>query len=334
MLYLDKEFVYRLKPYLDHFTQKSDYLYNFRCPLCSDSRKSKSKARGYIYRNDNNLFFHCHNCNVSLSLRNLLKEINHSLYQEYLMESLKERGLFEEVKDAVTHEVIEPLVFGKDIPLPTIASLPFSHPAKTYLKHRQISPVFWNDLYYASDFADFTHSTLENFVRKLPENDKRIVIPLRDENKNLLGWQGRSLFNHEIRYITIKTNEANRKVYGLDRLDKNQQIRVVEGPFDSMFLNNCVASIDSNLLHIVSTIDCAYADYLFVFDNEKRNKELHIAMRKVLKKEYPIVIWPEYLEQKDINEMVLAGVDVEKMITNRTFQGMRAKLEFEQWIKT
>ena len=70
---------------LERFTKRED-LYNFRCPICGDSQKKKHKARGYVYRKDNDLFFKCHNCSSGMSMSNFIKEINPTLHQQYVME--------------------------------------------------------------------------------------------------------------------------------------------------------------------------------------------------------------------------------------------------------
>ena len=41
--YIDLKFISNLKSRLPQFKQKNDYLFNFRCPHCGDSKKSKLK---------------------------------------------------------------------------------------------------------------------------------------------------------------------------------------------------------------------------------------------------------------------------------------------------
>ena len=62
--YIDLKFISNLKSRLPQFKQKNDYLFNFRCPHCGDSKKSKLKARAYLYRVKNDMFFKCHNCGM------------------------------------------------------------------------------------------------------------------------------------------------------------------------------------------------------------------------------------------------------------------------------
>ena len=65
-------------------------LYNFRCPICGDSKKNKSKTRGYLYAVKANTNFKCHNCGASMSLNNFLKHVDPAVHKQYVMEKFKE----------------------------------------------------------------------------------------------------------------------------------------------------------------------------------------------------------------------------------------------------
>ena len=88
--YVDIKYLNLMSHRLPRFSKKGDYLWNFRCPFCGDSKKSKSKARGYVYRTKNDLFYKCHNCSKGTNLGNLILEVDESLYKEYLVERYKE----------------------------------------------------------------------------------------------------------------------------------------------------------------------------------------------------------------------------------------------------
>jgi hypothetical protein len=150
-------------------------------------------------------------------------------------------------------------VFKKRIDLPTIALLPSGHYAKEYLKIREIPLDRLNDIYYAANFKDFIKDLVPDCDKTLYD-EPRIVIPFYDEEKNLLGVQGRAIGDSKIKYITIKTHEDNKKIFGLDRVDLSKRIYVVEGPLDSMFLQNSVAMMDADLL---DTLRQAMAEALY-----------------------------------------------------------------------
>ena len=88
--YIDIKYLNLLSTRLPKFKRKSEYLYNFRCPHCGDSQKSQTKARGFVYRKKNDMFFKCHNCGMGQTLGNLIKHLDPSMHKEYLFERFKD----------------------------------------------------------------------------------------------------------------------------------------------------------------------------------------------------------------------------------------------------
>jgi hypothetical protein len=278
----------------------------------------------------------CHNCGVSTTFFNFLKQVDPSLVQEYQLERYKngengnsnyQKAEFEDVKDSKP-------VFRQSLELPSIDSLPEAHFAKVYVQQRQIPKAFQSQLYYAEDFATFVQSM--GIEKELMQGDKRLVIPFYDKNKNLIAFQGRALGESKLRYITVKLHDDNKKIYGLDRLsdDEEKRIYVVEGPIDSMFLENAVATADSNLESIENTLD--KSKVILIFDNEPRNKEIVNQIEKAIDNHFHVVIWPEMIVEKDINDMVLSGFspdEIQDIIDKNTFVNLRAKFEFINWKK-
>jgi len=334
-VFIDRTFLLRVSPKLQKFTTKKPDLYNFRCPLCGDSTKNKTKARGYVYRKKNDYFYRCHNCGASTSFYNFLEKVDASLVKEYALERYKNgedgnqnypKPDFEEVK--------EKPVFKKKLDLPSIADLPDEHYAKVYVNNRKIPESKYSNLYYAEDFKKFVES-LNIEKDGLKDEDPRLVIPFYDEEKNLVAFQGRALGESKLRYITVKLTDENHKIFGLDNINKEEYVYVVEGPIDSLFLENAIATADSNLTAAEKHID--KSKIVLVYDNEPRNKELHKQMDKAIEEHYNVVIWPEMIEEKDINDMVLAGFspeEIQDIISKNTFVNLRAKMEFVNWKKT
>jgi transcription elongation factor Elf1 len=333
-VFIDRAFLLRISPKLQRFTQKKDDLYNFRCPLCGDSQKNKTKSRGYVYRKKNDYFYMCHNCGASTSFYNFLDKVDPTLIKEYALERYKngdnnksdhKTPEFEEFKT-------EKPTFKKSLELPSIDSLPEAHFAKVYVQQRWIPKDFLPQLYYAEDFAAFIQSL--GIEKELHKEDKRLVIPFYDKEKNLIAIQGRALGESKLRYITIKLHEDNHKFFGLDRIDEDKMIYVVEGPIDSMFLDNAVATADSNLESITSIYD--KSKVTLIFDNEPRNKEIVKKIDEAIEKHYNVVIWPEMIESKDINDMVREGFspdEIQDIISKYTFVNLRAKAELVNWKK-
>ena len=134
----------------------------------------------------------------------------------------------------------------------------------------------------------------------------RLVIPFFDKSGKMFAFQGRAFGKETPRYITLKLEENKEKIYGLDRIDYEDQVFVVEGPLDSLFLDNClaVAGADFNLLKLEPTTTTV------IYDNEPRNKHTVERMFKSVDRNYNVVVWPGDLKYKDINDMVLAGYDL------------------------
>jgi transcription elongation factor Elf1/5S rRNA maturation endonuclease (ribonuclease M5) len=338
-VFIDRAFLLRVSPKLHKFTQKKQDLFNFRCPLCGDSQKNKVKARGYVYRKHNNYFFMCHNCGASTSFYNFLEKVDSTLVKEYALERYKneDSGNINYKKPDFTEFKKTPVPnFKKRLDIPSIDSLPEEHFAKTYVLSRKLPAESFKELYYAEDFKAFVDGLGFNQLgqERLIEGDKRLVIPFYDRDKNLIAFQGRALGGSKLRYITMKLDVDNHKVFGLDRIDMEQPIYVTEGPIDSLFIKNAVATADSNLESIVNYLD--KSKVILLFDNEPRNKEICKKLEKAIDNHFNVVIWPEYIEEKDINDMVLAGFspeEIQYMIDKNTFVNLRAKMEFIKWKK-
>lgn len=335
-IFIDRTFLLRVSAKLPKFTQKKTDLYNFRCPICGDSSKNKTKARGYVYARKGNYFFMCHNCGASMSFYNFLDKVDSSLLKEYALERYKngedgkanyEKPEFEELKGKPVFKI------QTKINLPSIAELPENHYAKEYVLTRKIPEKFHDILFFAEDFKSFVES-LQIEKDGLKENDPRLVIPFYNQEKELVSFQGRSLGESKLRYITVKLDENNHKVFGLDRIDLNEDVYVTEGPIDSMFLDNAIATADANLKSADKVVD--KSKIVLVFDNEPRNKDICRQMEIAIDQHYRIVIWPEMVEEKDINEMILSGFTSEELqdiMKYNTFQNLRAKMEFINWKK-
>jgi transcription elongation factor Elf1 len=334
-VYIDRKYLLMVSPRLQRFAQKKTDLYNFRCPICGDSEKNKTKSRGYVYRKKNDYFYMCHNCGLSTTFYNFLDKVDSRLIKEYALERYKdgETGHNNYKKPTFDEFKSKPVFKKVKINLESIESLPDGHYAKEYVKGRKIPQEHYKELYFAPDFKKFVES-LEVEKEGLKEEDPRLILPFFNENKELVAIQGRSLGESKMRYITIKLHEDGQKVFGVDRIDQEKMIYVVEGPIDSLFLDNAVATADSNLESITKIYD--RSKVTLIYDNEPRNKELVKIIDKSIENHFNVVIWPEMIDSKDINEMILDGFspdEIQDIISKHTFVNLRAKAEFVNWKK-
>lgn len=338
---IDSKFVRLLSSRLRNFKQKKDYLWNFSCPFCGDSKKNLSKARGYVFAKGNNLFYGCHNCGEGTNVANLVKQVDPSLHQEYTLERYKE-GKSNTSNFKATTLNIPPPRFDKLAKQKIFEhsewcdKLPSRHFCLTYLQKRHIPQEYHSKLLFTFKYKQFIDALIPNHGKELID-DARLIIPFYDVYNNLIAVSGRALENSDktLRYITIRTVDSDSKlVYGMDMVDLNQTVKIVEGPIDSLFLSNCLASGDANLNLTAKNISAD--DKVLIFDNQPRNKEIVKLMHDAIKSNSSVVIWPDNIQAKDINEMVMSGIssdEIEKIISSNTFTGLRAQMRFVSWKK-
>lgn len=267
-----------------------------------------------------------------MSLRAFLKSVDQNLYLQYQMENFQDNH---PTKELNTDFSSSNPVFNKKttFDIPTIESLPNDHFAKVYVLDRKIPKEHWKELYFAEDFARFVKESFPDCNKTL-FNEPRLIIPFYDEKYILQGIQGRALSKSNIRYITIKTSTNAKKIFGLNTLDMKKTIYVVEGIFDSLFLPNSIATMDSALYRAIKLV--GYYDYVFVFDNERRNSAIIDHMKKTIDLGEKICLWPKHIKEKDINDIILSGrtpTEIQNIIDKNTFSGIRATLELETWKK-
>lgn len=319
---VDSKYIGMISSRLQKFKRVKDNLYNFRCPICGDSQKNKNKTRGYIYQVKNNTNFKCHNCGASMSFNNLLKEIDVSLHKQYTLEKFKEGHTGRNfVVEAPKFEFVKP-VFKKSIDLPKASTNSF---ANEYLVNRKIDP---DKFYYADKFMEWTNTQKITFDT-IKKDESRIVIPMYDENKNLIGFQGRALGKSFTKYITVMLDEEAPKVYGLEKIDKTIAVYITEGPFDSTFICNSIAMCGAD----VDISNWGISNPVWIYDNEPRNREIVNRIGRTIDNGNSIVIWPTNIIQKDINDMVLSGHDVMSVVELNTYSGLEAKIKFNNWKK-
>ena len=330
---IDSKYVTLVSSRLQKFKRVKANLYNFRCPICGDSQKHKNKARGYIYQVKTNTNFKCHNCGASLSFNNLLKQIDSTLHKQYIMEKFKEgfAGGKNFVVDEPQFTFTSPKFRKKDIcdELAKISELNTTHRAKKYLINRGIKEDILSKLYYCPNFKEWTNRHKKTFD-DTKHDDQRIIIPLRYPDGQLFGYQGRSLDpTSKMRYITVMLDEDAPKLYGLEKINTKKPIYILEGPFDSLFVENSVAMCGSD----VDIRTFGWSDYIWVFDNEPRNREIVSRIERCINRGDKVIIWPSNIQEKDVNEMILAKHNICTILESSTYSELTAKLKLNLWKK-
>ena len=314
---IDSKYIGLVSSRLGNFKRVKSDLYNFRCPICGDSKKNKTKTRGYLYTIKADVNFRCHNCGASMTFSNFLKEIDPVVHKQYVFERFKQGSTG---RGTVVEEPVfkfEAPTFKSSIDLPLASTVDVS---RIYLEKRKLDPT---KFYYAEKFVEYVNSHKQRMnVKEHP----RIIIPLYYE-KNLVGVQGRALNSNSVKYITTIFYDEAPKIYGLDNIRRDAPVFVTEGPFDSTFLLNSIAmcGADSDVRKWgVSTP-------VWVYDNEPRSKEITERISSAIARGDSVVIWPTGIEEKDINDMILSGHDVQSIVESNTYSGLEANLQFTTW---
>jgi transcription elongation factor Elf1 len=321
MDHIDSKFIGLVSSRLQKFKRVKSNLYNFRCPICGDSKKNKTKTRGYLYAVKANTNFKCHNCGASMSLNSFLKEVDPVIQKQYVLEKFKEGFTGRNFVIDEPDFKFESPKFKKKIDLPKASENPSSD---GYLTARRLDST---QFYYAEEFKKFVN-TLKQTFEDTKYDEERIIIPLYYE-KNLIGLQGRSLGPSNVKYITVMLNDDAPKIYGLDNIRKDAPVYITEGPFDSTFIRNSIAMCGAD-----ADVDrWGVSNPVWIYDNEPRNREITNRISKTIDSGQSVVIWPNGIDDKDINDMVMSGLDVQSVIELNTYSGLEAKLKFNTWKK-
>lgn len=267
---------------------------NVFCPFC--------KAKSFCFPIEEIAMFLCHSC---------------QRYMPY--EHAKKFGSTTKISVEKSQPIVNySSLLTKAKPINT---LPSDHFARVFLQNRKL-PL--EDLYFVENFNNFLKNT--KYEDKVDSGPK-IIIPLRSKH-GLYGVQARKLTNQEgPKYITIKFVDCE-TIFGRDKIDITKPVYVVEGPFDSMFLDNAIAVVGAG----VKKIDFE-SDFVYCLDNEPRNKSIISIMSKLLKDNKKVVIWPETIRSKDINDMHLQGIDVKSIVKNNIHKGPKGLIKLSSWKK-
>ena len=315
--------------------QSQPYRANFRCYVCGDSEKSKNKTRGWLLDKKGKAFYYCHNCNYSKPLWYFLRQFFPALYNDYVVDSKISNDIYKEPERKPLDALVErkTAFTKKGSPLRSIkklSTLRWDHPARKYVESRKIPTNQHFRIYYAPKFKQWINSLMPNtFDKNVPE-EPRLILPFIDTDGKVFGFSCRSFTSKTLRYITIMLDEDHSKVFGLEKVDFTKPYFIIEGALDSLFVPNSIAANGSS---ISETILKNTENAVYVYDNEPRNKQIVTNMYTAIANGYKVVIWPENIEQKDINDMVLKGYDPVNIISKNTYEGLQGELKLSFWRK-
>lgn len=349
-LYIDVKYVAFISSRLQQFKKKDATLWNFRCPICLDSQTNKYKARGYLFAKEQKLRYACHNCGASMRFGDFLESVDPVIYGEYRRECYAEKNQgtrtkkVERVEDdelaKVAAKTDTAARFAKKVAehpptlldglMDRLDGLPSNHEAVRYVLGRKIPKDQLHKMYFIPNMLDIVQLNKEKYEGRIRTNEPRIVMPFYDTKGQLTGVTCRAIRGEDLRYVVVKIKDDVPLIFGINDIDRNKKVYVVEGPIDSMFIPNAVA-VGGTSMGKVNFL--GLKDTTIVFDNQPRNKDVCRIQERAIANGSNVVIWNPRLTQKDINDMAKDGVDYMKQIESRTFSGLEAQHEFTRWKK-
>jgi hypothetical protein len=163
--------------------------------------------------------------------------------------------------------------------------------------------------------------------------DARLVIPyLHPTGTKLTAILGRSIQpDVQPKYLAAKTDPDSSLIFGLDRIDPDRRVLVLEGPLDSLFLDNAAAVTGTALTKAAEFLP--KEQLVLVYDNQAKIAD---HMIRAAQDGFRVAVW--WFQggegRKDINDLVLAGYAPEKLATlliENSFTGTEAVRRIRRW---
>lgn len=346
-LLIEQPYVMQLSLFVKKFQWfPNQRLARFRCPICGDSQKNESKTRGFVYVNKTTkdcFSYKCHNCGYNHYFERFLKDFFPNLHTQLKADLMKEyienKRNFEKLleKDTVVEE--HKFEINDNIKWQTVDTLYDDHPAKQYCLGRKIPKHKLSRILYVKNFKHYIEEVCPLKYERMPEAE-RIVFELRDKNKKLVGIQARIIEEKtkKNRFLTLKFDDSQSKIYGLDHVNIDRPVIVTEGIIDSLFLDNCIALTGGDVVSNLDAILGVPKSNIFIaLDNEPRSTDTIHRIEKAIEYGYNVFFWGIDSCYKDINDMVRKGNISETYIQNeiltKSLTGFKAKVKFNSWKK-
>ena len=303
-------------------------LFNAECPVCREG-KSKGRSRRLFYFPNKN-YLYCHNCSKHWNPFEWIREVTNLSVPEIIKrnnEKINSSTTFVPNNEPAKHkqEVLSDLPEN---------SIDITDPVQI---------EFYKDNKVVTDCVDYCISrrlfTSTNRCKKfyVSLDDRfhknRLIIPFTKDNK-VVCYQTRALYKEQT--PKYKTKIGDKSLFGIDNITEEiPYIFIFEGPIDSMFVKNGVAmaSLTPTDIQREQLNKMIGYKHIYVFDNDKNNKQTAARIIKTINKGNTVFVWPsEFKKFKDINEVCVALKQDEfpwKFIVKNSFSGPQAVLKFK-----
>ena len=318
------DFVYE---YCSNITYNNNK-WHCRCPLCGDSKKSITKKRFHISYNNGTPVYNCFNCNDGGSFISLYMRLKGLSYQEAYQE------LFKYDSNKIIKKLSKSTLIKQKSKLKPIIN--YNHILDNCIKTEQ-KGIIYNR--YNKILQDFITS------RKIPHTIKlyicftgyfkdRIIIPIYDENDDIIFFQGRCIKpKQEPKYLMPNT-EKSHIIYNKPNFDKNESIIVTEGLIDAFMIGNqgttCLGSSITDIF-LDELYKLTDKDVVICLDNDEAGK---VSLKKLLKEskyrnKLKFFVYPsQFQTHKDLNEIIVNNDinNVYQFVINNSYKAFKINI--------
>lgn len=278
--------------------KKYQNVFNAECPVCKEG-KSTGRSRRLFYF-PHKQYFYCHNCSKSWRPLEWVKEVTTLTIPEIIKRNNEKSG---EVTKAIKATPIVNTVVISDLPENSI-DLTDATQLEFYKDNKfvklALAYCYSRRLFTAINSCKKFYISLEDKVHK-----NRLVIPFYDDNNKVVCYQTRALTQNQFPKYLTKFGE--KELFGINNIDcQIPFLFVFEGPIDSMFVKNGVAmaALAPTEKQMQQIYNLFGYQQIYVFDNDKNNKQTAKKIEKYIKDGKQIFIWPkEFSKFKDFNEI-------------------------------
>ena len=298
---------------------------NFKCPVCGDSKKSKTKRRGWVLFDNEKTTYYCFNCNLSNSFNRFLKDYYPNLYTQYVknkdVKSILQMGKKDIKVVTKTKESVditdEFMAYSFDIHDKNIdkKKMMLQYEALKFVIGKKIPKEYINQMRVCYD----------------GKYKNRLLIPYINNNTDeVYCFQARTLNGKQPKYKTNKPDN-NTKIFNIYNVDPSKTVYVTEGPIDAFYFDNGIATsgIVSYDTAQFREIKNKFPKRTFVFDNDETGINMAIIYAEHGEN---VFCWGD-IEVKDINEWMqinLLTSDVLcDIVDKNTFSGFKAVMKLK-----
>lgn len=305
--------------------KKYQRVYNAECCVCGEGNSTGRKRRLFYFPNDR--YFYCFNCSRSWSELNWIHEISKKSIHEILKETRdfvpnsETKAKVQKQNEAVKH-----------IEIPSIPDDAIDICDSKQVEFYKDNKIVKKIIDYCQNRRLFTavnksKSLYVSFKDKVHKN--RLIIPFYGESGKIECYQSRTLDGDTYPKYLTKYGEKN--MYGENNIDNSiPYIFIFEGPIDAMFVKNAVAVGGSSMTDKQEAFikKCFDKEIIYVYDNDKNNKEMSKKIKTLIKQNKKLFVWPkEFKKFKDVNE-ICCNLHLDelpyKFIVQNSYSGIEA----------